>query len=239
MYSLTWSRKKKKKARKKIGKKNRLKTKNPQKVCNCYGYNICICEWGYLYSVYIYSTYMYTHAHMYQLKPDHARSSLMGTASALEPRSHHLQPFLPPGPPPSQPHEDGAGGGTAGSKVRRSCRWARGGSVWASYTHGCWGDGGVLPLIPLLGSQPAAMLSPSVRVDAQEGSASSRGGPRACWIRLGFGLGLGWNAHTQEGSEEHPGWQVGGWKADVCAIFRKLKIVPPTKRNLKKKNIKK
>lgn len=73
---------------------------------------------------------MYTHTHMDQLKPDHARSALMGTASALEPQSRQLRLFTGRGAEPScsvlLPGElwgeaGGQDGGDAGAKVLRSC----------------------------------------------------------------------------------------------------------------------
>lgn len=69
-----------------------------------------------------------------------------------------------------------------------------------------------LPLTPLLGSIP-------VPREAWHG----HGG---VWDVLDW-VRVGWNVPRQRGMAAE------AEKADVCAIFRKLKIVPPTKRNWK------
>lgn len=184
----------KKKQEKRINLKQTNKKKQTQKVCNCYGYNICICEWGYLYSVYIYSTYMYTHTHMSQLKPAHARLSLMGTASALEPPSPRLGAGAAPasGGTACVPGVGTEDGGDTGCKVQRSCWRTHGGSVWPLNTHpralGTWRSFACH-------SAPGAPAGGDAQPRGAEGCSGSSCIPRGA---AGLGSGLGWKrAHAR------------------------------------------
>lgn len=139
---------------------------------------------------------MYTHTHMSQLKPAHARLSLMGTASALEPPSRHCHPCRGAGAAPASggtarvPGVGTEDGGDTRCKVQRSCWRTQGGSVWPPNPPGCWGHEGPSAATPPLGSQ-LVVLSPWVLRDARGAPASSRGA-------AGFGSGLGLKrAHTR------------------------------------------